>query len=73
MNYGGYSIECDVDDGILRQIVSAIVSEYVAGSYAVPKRADEYGEADARLASYLVEPGHGLVEEGTRPNDEVKV
>jgi hypothetical protein len=74
MKYDGYAIERDIDDGMLRQIVSSIVSEYVAGAYAVPKRADEYGEADAGLASYLVEPGYGLVDEDTAPSlKEVKV
>jgi hypothetical protein len=68
--YDGYSIERDIDGGMLRQIVSSIVSEYVAGAYAVPKRADEYGEADAGLASYLVQPGQGLVDEGAAPSEE---
>jgi hypothetical protein len=70
MKHDGYSIERDIDGGTLRQIVSSIVSEYVAGAYAVPKRADEYGEADAGLASYLVEPGRGLVNEGQSPSQE---
>jgi hypothetical protein len=70
MKYCGYSIERDIDGGMLRQIVSSIVSEYVAGAYAVPKRADEHGEADAGLASYLVERGRGLVDEGAAPSEE---
>lgn len=74
MKHDGYLIERDIDGGMLRQIVSSIVSEYVAGAYAVPKRADEYGEADAGLASYLVKPGQGLVDEGAAPSEEeVKV
>lgn len=68
--YDGYSIERDIDGAMLRQIVSSIVSEYVAGSYAVPKRADEHGEADAGLAAYLVRPGRGLVDEGAAPSEE---
>jgi hypothetical protein len=69
-----HSIERDIDGVMLRQVVSSIVSEYVAGAYGVPKRADEYGEADAGLASYLVKPGHGLVDEGAAPSQaEVKV
>jgi hypothetical protein len=72
--YDGYSIERDIDGAVLRQIVSSIVSEYVAAAYAVPKRADRYGEADAGLASYLVRPGRGLVDEGAAPSEEeVKV
>lgn len=74
MTYEGFSIERDIDGGMLRQIVSSIVSEYVAGAYAVPKRADMCGEADAGLASYLVRPGRGLVDEGAAPSqEEVKV
>jgi hypothetical protein len=74
MKYGGYAIERDIDGETLRQLVSSIVSEYVSEMYAVPKRADEHGEADAALASYLVEPGGGLVDEGAAPSKrEVKV
>ena len=74
MKHDGYSINRDIDGALLRQIVSSIVSEYVAGAYAVPKRADEYGEADAGLASYLVKPQAGLVDEGADPSQgEVKV
>ena len=74
VKHDGYSINCDIDAALLRQIVSSIVSEYVAGAYAIPKRADEHGEADAALASYLVEPGRGLVGEGaTTSKQEVKV
>jgi hypothetical protein len=74
MKYDGYSIECDIDAGLLRRIVSSIVSEYVVGAYAVPTRADEYREADAGLASYLVKPRAGLVDEGAVPSQqEVKV
>ncbi|MQA92861.1 MAG: hypothetical protein GEU90_22000 [Gemmatimonas sp.] len=72
--HDGYSIERDIDRGTLRRIVSSIVSEYVGGAYAVPKRADEYGEADAGLASYLVEPETGLVDQSAAPSQqEVKV
>jgi hypothetical protein len=68
------SIEADIDRDLLHQIISGIVSEYVSGSYAVPKRADQYGEADAELASYLVEPGRGLVDEAAPASEqEVKV
>jgi hypothetical protein len=70
MRYDGYSIERDIDGGTLCQIVSSIVSEYVAGAYAVPKRADKHGEADAGLASYLVRPGRGLVDEDAAPSEE---
>lgn len=70
MKYCGYAIERDIDGETLRQIVSSIVSEYVAGAYAVPKRADEHGEADAGLASYLVKRGRGLVDEGAVPSEE---
>jgi hypothetical protein len=74
MKHDGYSIERDIDRGLLRQIVSSVVSEYVAGAYAVPKRADEFGEADAGLASYVVKSGAGLVDEGAAPSQqEVKV
>ena len=74
MKHDGYSIDRDIDAVLLRQIVSSIVAEYVAGAYAVPKRADEYGEADAGLASYLVKPRAGLIDEGTVPSEgEVKV
>jgi hypothetical protein len=74
MKYCGYAIERDIDSRVLRQIVSSIVSEYVAGVYAVPQRADRHGEADAALASYLVEPGRGLVDEGAALSTrEVKV
>jgi hypothetical protein len=74
MKHDGYSIDRDIDGALLRQIVSSMVSEYVAGAYAVPKRADEYGEADARLASYLVKPRAGLVDEGAAPSQqEIKV
>jgi hypothetical protein len=72
--YEDLSIAADIDRDVLRQIISGIVSEYVSGSYAVPKRADEYGEADAELASYLVEPGRGLVDEAAPASkQEVKV
>ena len=74
MKHGGYALERDIDGGTLRHIVSSIVSEYVAGAYAVPRRADEYGEADSGLATYLVKPGRGLVDDGAAPsNVEVKV
>jgi hypothetical protein len=74
IRHDGYSIERDIDSEVLRRIVSSIVSEYVAGAYAVPKRADQYGEADAGLASYLVRPGRGLVDEHAAPSEEeVKV
>jgi hypothetical protein len=68
--YDGYSIERDINGAMLRQIVSSIVSEYVAGAYAVPRRADEHGEGDAGLAAYLVRAGRGLVDEGTAPSEE---
>lgn len=70
VKYEGYAIERDIHGGMLRQIVSSIVFEYVAGAYAVPKRADEYGDADAELASYLVKPGVGLVDEDAAPSPE---
>ncbi|MEA2508069.1 MAG: hypothetical protein QOG21_151 [Actinomycetota bacterium] len=74
MTYEDLSIAAGIDRDVLRQIVSGIVSEYVSGAYAVPKRADEYGEADAELASYLVEPGRGLVDEAAPASEqEVKV
>jgi hypothetical protein len=67
-------IERDIDRVTLRQIVSSIVSEYVAGAYAVPKRADEYKEADAGLTSFLVKPETGLVDKSAAPSQqEVKV
>lgn len=72
--YDGYSVERDIDSGMLRQIVSSIVSEYVIGAYAVPRRADKHEEADAALAAYLVTPGRGLVDEDAAPSaDEVRV
>jgi len=37
MKHDGYLIERDIEGGMLRQIISSIVSEYVAGAYAVPK------------------------------------
>jgi hypothetical protein len=74
MTYEDLSIAAGIDRGVLRQIISGIVSEYVSGSFAVPKRAVEYGEADAELASYLVEPGRGLVDEAAPASEqEVKV
>jgi hypothetical protein len=72
--YEDLSIAAAIDRAVLCQIVSGIVSEYVSGSYAVPKRVDQYGEADAELASYLVEPGRGLVDEAAPASkQEVKV
>ncbi len=74
IKHDGYSIERDINGGTLRQIVSSIVSEYVAGTNAVPGRADEYGEADARLASYLVKPLTGLLDQSAAPSQqEIKV
>jgi hypothetical protein len=51
-----------------------IVSEYTAETYAVPKRADLYGDADEGLAVYPVEPHRGVVDkDAERSETEVEV
>lgn len=70
----GGALEAEGSADRLRRVVSAIVSEYTAGNYACPKRADKHGEADAALAVYLVDgEKFCLLDEGATSETEIVV